>query len=224
MPTLSAALSRLTRPVVATLDKGLVLSTSFWFRPPGWATPALVTTAHGLEGARRITLPGEPRLDLRPSGLVRHPDPDVDLALLVVEPRTDAWMEAGWVPEGARHDALEPIEPILVLGHPLGLGAAGQPVTRTGITATDPRRPHHGRPEFLIDVPCYPGTSGSPVLRYRPDDAAPVLLLGVVIGGPALSEDARTGGLADWPKADTFHLGVATDARHLLGFQPSTSR
>ena len=72
-------------------------------------------------------------------------------------------------------------------------------------------------------MPCYPGTSGSPVLRYRPDDTVPVLLLGVVTGGPALSEEARTGGLSDWPKADTFHLGVAADARRLLGFAASTS-
>jgi hypothetical protein len=69
-----------------------------------------------------------------------------------------------------------------------------------------------------VDLPCHPGTSGSPVLRYRPEAEAPIALLGVLVGGPALREEARVGALADWPRGDTFHLGTAVDARHLLAF------
>lgn len=202
VPHPADAIVKVTRPVRAHAEDGIRLGTGFWF---GRDRPLLVTAAHVVEGAEVAGA----------RAVLRHPDPEVDLAALVLDETPAAWFEASWIVD---HDALVAIESVLVLGHPLGLadGDHPGPIVRSGVTATDPRLPWHRRAEFLVDVPCHPGTSGAPVVRYRPDDPVPFGLLGILVGGPALREDARTGVLADWPRGDTFHLGTAVDARRLL--------
>lgn len=58
------------------------------------------------------------------------------------------------------------MEDIIMIGYPNGIrdDVNNLPVIRRGITATNPMLPYNGRPEFLIDAACYPGSSGSPVL------------------------------------------------------------
>ena len=41
------------------------------------------------------------------------------------------------------------------------------PIFRRGITATHPNLDWNGKPEFLIDAACFPGSSGSPVFLYN---------------------------------------------------------
>jgi hypothetical protein len=63
-----------------------------------------------------------------------------------------------------------------------------------GITATHPKLRLNGKPEFLIDAACFPGSSGSPVLLANigsyvsPDGAlnagTRVALLGTLYAGP----------------------------------------
>jgi S1-C subfamily serine protease len=209
--TLSDAIVQSTRPLCAFVGDERRLGTAFWFRRHPRIAPVLVTCRHVVEGAERITTGSGRSIS---GNAVRFID-GVDLAILQVTETPNAWIEAQWIP---RIETLGAIEPIVILGHPLGLvdEETGRPIARTGITATDPKLPFRGRPEFLVDAPCYPGSSGSPVLRYAPGEAQPIGLLGVLIGGPALLEDARIGILSDWPKADTFHLGTAADARYLL--------
>lgn len=211
---LSDAIVRATRPLCAWVGQERRLGTAFWFRPVGAAAPVLVTCLHVVEGASRIDIGlGADRVSVGASAV--RPIADVDLAWLIVAHPAAAWLEAAWI---ADVSTLAAIEPVVVLGHPLGLADTdtGLPIARSGITATDPKRPFRGRPEFLVDAPCYPGSSGSPVLRYAPADDVPIALLGVLVGGPALRDDARTGVLSDWPRGDTFHLGTAVDARYLL--------
>ena len=211
---LSDAIVQSTCAITARRGEERTLGTAFWFRRRVGEAPFLVTCQHVVEGAESVDLGLRGGRDRVSAGRIQ-PLAGVDLAILRVEQAPLAWIDAAWI---ADVDALAAIEPILVVGHPLGIAdtETGRPIARSGITATDPKLPFCGRPEFLVDAPCYPGSSGSPVLRYTPTEATPLALLGVLIGGPALREGARTGAMADWPKSDTFHLGTAVDARHLL--------
>ena len=55
-----------------------------------------------------------------------------------------------------------------MIGYPGGLwdNINNQPVFRKGILATSPQKNFQGRKEFLIDMPVYWGSSGSPVMLF----------------------------------------------------------
>ncbi|HGH6417174.1 TPA: hypothetical protein ACJL3H_000522 [Neisseria meningitidis] len=57
-----------------------------------------------------------------------------------------------------------------MIGYPNGLWDSKNnlPIFRTGITATHPAIDFEGKKEFMIDVACFPGSSGSPVFKYIP--------------------------------------------------------
>lgn len=58
------------------------------------------------------------------------------------------------------------MEKIVMVGYPNGIWDQRYnfPVFRSGVAATHYRYDWNGRPEFLIDCACFPGSSGSPVL------------------------------------------------------------
>ena len=57
-------------------------------------------------------------------------------------------------------------EDIIMVGYPNGLidHTNNLPIVRKGITATPFFINYNGNPQFLADIACYPGSSGSPVL------------------------------------------------------------
>lgn len=61
---------------------------------------------------------------------------------------------------------LSSIEDIVMVGYPNGLWDKknNRPIFRRGITATHPYFDYDGKKEFLVDIACYPGSSGSPIL------------------------------------------------------------
>lgn len=52
-----------------------------------------------------------------------------------------------------------------MIGYPNGIwdSTHNLPIIRRGITATHPKLKYNGKPEFVIDAACFPGSSGSPV-------------------------------------------------------------
>lgn len=91
---------------------------------------------------------------------------------------------------------LNAVEDILMIGYPNGLWDKKNnlPIVRRGITATPPYLDFEGRPDFMIDCACFPGSSGSPVILFN-YGAYPtkngnfviggrVKLLGILWGGP----------------------------------------
>lgn len=97
------------------------------------------------------------------------------------------------------------IEDILMVGYPIGLSDSVNnfPIFRKGITASHPHVDYNGKPEFLIDAACFPGSSGSPVFLYNPfgygDNLRKIQmgvgrlsLLGILYGGP---EQTREGNI-----------------------------
>jgi hypothetical protein len=113
---------------------------------------------------------------------IEHPNPEVDIAILPFQPIEDA-SKTNRTPifrsgidesfflnsEGSRD--LSPIEDLLMIGYPGGHWDCvnNLPVYRRGVTASHPGFDFQGRSEFLIDLACFPGSSGSPVFLFNPN-------------------------------------------------------
>jgi hypothetical protein len=163
-------------------------------KPPNWVL-ALVTNWHVVEGAREGKLVlhqcdadgnpilGQPVAFSVPDfgeAWMRHPDPNVDLCILPISDMLRTGRERGYQPfvqavqsyEKADADFLinrRALDDVVMVGYPIGLRdeVNNMPVIRRGATATHPFIDYEGRPEFLIDIACFPGSSGSPVFSYE---------------------------------------------------------
>lgn len=157
--------------------------------------PVLVTNKHVVEGATSLTFhmtrasdSGTPvighfvqvQIGDVSSCVVHHPDAAVDLCAIPVGPLINQSLSQGQpffylplAPEliTAPDDLndLVALEDVIMIGYPIGLwdSVNNMPVFRRGITATHPNLNYEGREEFLIDIACFPGSSGSPVLLYN---------------------------------------------------------
>lgn len=188
----------------------------------GTAFPCVVTNKHVVEGATRgvfhLTLKkddGTPELGRHEAVVlndlsrycVPHPTTTIDLVAFPIGTILNNASQEGrayyYVPLGkevlASNDLLEslpPMEEIVMIGYPNGLWDQlhNLPIIRRGITATHPKLKLNGKPEFLIDAACFPGSSGSPVFLANigsyvdPDGAlcagSRVALLGTLYAGP----------------------------------------
>ena len=56
-----------------------------------------------------------------------------------------------------------------MIGYPIGIwdSVNNKPIFRKGVTATHPNFDYNGKKEFLIDMACFPGSSGSPVFIFN---------------------------------------------------------
>jgi hypothetical protein len=109
---------------------------------------------------------------------IGHPDSRVDLAAFVVGHHISAMTASGPPPffracnpqviptknDVHQYDA---VEDVLMVGYPEGIwdSVNNLPIIRSGITATHPAFDYEDQKEFLIDVACFHGSSGSPVFR-----------------------------------------------------------
>ncbi|HEY9003285.1 MAG TPA: serine protease [Mucilaginibacter sp.] len=73
------------------------------------------------------------------------------------------------LPNQSLLDDLTAIEDVLMIGYPVGFWDKinNLPVVRKGLTATPTYLNYDGKPEFLLDIPIYPGSSGSPIILYN---------------------------------------------------------
>lgn len=135
-----------------------------------------------------------------------HPDPDVDLCMMPMDPiflqckELDKnifykTLDKSLIPNKSQSERFGAIEEITMVGYPSGLWdeVNNLPIIRRGITATHPNVNYNGREEIMVDIACFPGSSGSPVLILNEtsysDRTGVVLgqrvhLIGILYAGP----------------------------------------
>jgi len=206
----------------------------------------LCETNHSGQQPRPSGRSFEVQLDNFESYWIRHPDDSVDLCAMPFQPLR-AQAEASGKPifnlpfdeslilPDSQLTELNAVEDILMVGYPIGLWdqTNNLPLIRRGVTASHPAVDFNGRPEFVIDAACFPGSSGSPVVlanigSYYAKSGALVVgtrfaLLGVLHAGPQMTAEGEIvvepipTGVA--PKARTpimIHLGYVIKAREIL--------
>lgn len=151
--------------------------------------------------------------------VVNHPDPEIDLCAVRIVPGLESFKKKGRLPhmrffyetnifqrdnQHIIHKSVKGIETIHMTGYPSGLwdDVNNKPLTRRGITASNVRYNWRGKPNFMVDVACFPGSSGSPVYIYDEDfqpnqsvlnvgNNPRCLLLGVLHSGPQVEVDGK---------------------------------
>ncbi len=185
--------------------------------------PAIVTNKHVVAGASKgrfhMTLAdanGEPiakshhifQFDGFEHMWIPHPEHEVDLCVMPIAPLQQVaanenkslfylGLDKSLIPTKAEMDDMVLMEEITMVGYPNGIWdeVNNMPVFRRGISATHPNLDWNGRPEFLIDAACFPGSSGSPVFLFNQSGFATksggmvigpgrVKLLGILYAGP----------------------------------------
>lgn len=184
-----------------------------------------------------------------------HPDSEIDLAMtpiatLLENAKTSGKnpfyisLTADLIADDSYLKNMDAIENILMIGYPTGVfdKTNNLPVARRGITASRIGLRYNGRPEFLIDCACFPGSSGSPVFQF---DTGPKLnrngdislgevrfkFLGVLWGGPVHNLDGEIVAVpietSVKPVSRTSmmtNLGYCVRASELAGFEMMLSK
>ena len=221
--------------------------------------PVIITNNHVVDGAIEIEFGfckaddfGTPldkeqiwiRCDL--ASWHHHPDSTVDLqcfplaGLLTELTAKNARLfyiplDTELIPSKKVISELSAMEDVVMLGYPRGISDEfnNKPVIRKGITATHPKNDYRGKKDILLDIPAFPGSSGSPVFILNQGSFATsngialgnrILLLGVLYAGPMFT---ATGNLlfSNLPVIPTpvtqipMNLGVIIKSERILEFE-----
>lgn len=231
-------------------------------RPTPRELSCLITNKHVIQGADlirlRITIDDDSAriptihvpVEVSPSDFILHPSEDIDLCLLPIGPiqhslasqgKTHYRMEVlpSHLIDEEFEKTLSAIESITMVGYPIGLWDAKNnlPICRKGITATHPAIDYNGRPEVVVDMACFPGSSGSPVFLHheglfldkggRMMGGKTMKLLGVLYAGPQYQANGEikivnvpTVALPIAQTSIPTNLGFVIKAREINGFLP----
>lgn len=188
----------------------------------GTCVPVLITNNHVVENSVKTVFEfckadsdGNP-IDTEPFSLIyngnewlHHPDANVDLRCLFLAEALNKLqdnhvkvfyipLETNLIPSKDVLESLSAIEDVVMVGYPIGLSDQynHKPIMRRGITASHPRKDYQGKRETLLDMACYPGSSGSPVFILNQGSFSTpngislgnrIYLLGILYGGPQYS-------------------------------------
>lgn len=146
---------------------------------------------------------------------LKHPDTNVDLCIMPIGALlNDCETQLGKIPSikgfsenelinKSESEQLTAFEEVFMIGYPNALWDATNnlPIIRRGFTATHPHLNYNGNKEFLVDMACFPGSSGSPIFQYisgmKVDKGgnvnlfggSQIKLLGVLYAGPMFGVD-----------------------------------
>ena len=137
---------------------------------------------------------------------IHHPDKNIDMCFLPLKTILDEVNATGekifYIPldsdliaDDVFLSSLKALEEVVMVGYPQGLMDSynHKPIIRRGTTATHPKNNYMGRPEILLDIAAYPGSSGSPVFILNEGSylsgntikiGSRIKLLGVLYAGP----------------------------------------
>lgn len=177
---------------------------------------------------------------------LHHPDSSVDLRCLgladllreLKKNNTKIFyipLETNLIPKHKNLDELSAMEDVVMIGYPIGLSDTynHKPIIRRGITASHPKKDYQGKKETLLDMACYPGSSGSPVFilnkgayitREGITMGSRVYLLGVLYGGHEFNAQGvlQFANLPNTPVPVTripINLGIIIKAERILEFE-----
>lgn len=217
--------------------------------------PSIVTNKHVIEGSDQVTVICHLADGRKPSGqfircnipigpgsYLLHPDPDVDLCAIPIAdiinqagaantPLFCQMLELDIVPKDGDWEYFDAIEDVTMVGCPNGISdeANNLPIVRRGITASSLSKKYNGKHEFMVDMACFPGSSGSPIFIYNREGfldrrentykmgQSRLLLVGVLYAGPQITNSGHIV-LAKPPEvavATMMHLGNAIRASAL---------
>lgn len=113
------------------------------------------------------------------------------------------WFSKEVIPSLRDSIKISSIEKVLMVGYPKSLwdSANNLPVVRQGLTATPFFSNFNGQKRFLIDIPTYSGSSGSPIVMYSFDpywtdttwmmNEFRTFLLGIAVESYTYNEDGK---------------------------------
>lgn len=193
----------------------------FAVKEDGTYVPAIVTNKHVVEDAVSVSLPiSSEDLDGNPTGrfevitytlndniVIYHPDDDVDLCAILTAPihqyfhdkserASLVYLYKSVVADTETFNDILPLEDVTMIGYPNGIwdSVNNGSIARRGVIATIPSNDYLEKKQFVVDMACFPGSSGSPVFlanfgNYTNRDGNLVLrsrliLLGVLYAGP----------------------------------------
>ena len=142
-----------------------------------------------------------------------HPDPAIDLCGMLFEPlrrQAEAYgkvvfncvLDDSLIPGPEILEKLAALEDVVMVGYPSGLwdSVNNFPILRRGVTASHPAVDFMGEPRGVVDMACFPGSSGSPIVILNDGAFATsgsyvvgsrIYLLGVLFGGPVHRADGN---------------------------------
>lgn len=177
---------------------------------------------------------------------IQHPDSSVDMCCLLLAEALQELeknninifclpLETNLIPSQKNLKELSAIEDVVMVGYPIGLSDMynHKPIIRRGITSSHPKKDYQGKKETLLDMACYPGSSGSPVFILNqgsytvPTGIAMgnrIYLLGILYGGHEFNAQGilQFANLPNVPKPVTripINLGIMIKAERILEFE-----
>lgn len=220
--------------------------------------PAIVTNKHVVAGADQITaichtsegnMPSGKfvpcNLWIVPGSCIEHPDPGIDLCAIPIgdimnqahaagTPLFLQWIDWNIIPSDDDWAYFDAIEEVVMVGCPNGISDEinNFPIIRRGITASPISRKYNGLEEFMVDMACFPGSSGSPVFIYEKNGyfdhrnnslmmgRQRIVFVGILYAGPQISTDGQII-LGQQPRvivAAMMHLGnvIRSSALHAI--------
>lgn len=186
---------------------------------------------------------------------INHPDASVDLCCTPLGPIAHFMETQGSPPYYVVFDETAiasdtdlaedhpAAEEVVMYGYPVGIcdDKNNFPLMRRGITASHPGLDFNGRSEGALDIACFPGSSGSPVIITREGlwlskreqqvkfgDSYPILL-GILYGGATMKPDGLVD-IASIPMQNqllvdkqmlVLHVGFYIKAKELLRLRHS---
>jgi V8-like Glu-specific endopeptidase len=175
-------------------------------------------------------------------------DPNEDLAILPLAPIIQAaalhqkqlfcvYFNVNQILNKENEKDFNAIEDVYMIGYPKGLSDTinNLPIVRKGITATPTYINYNGKDHLLLDIPTYPGSSGSPIIQYKESGYTDrngsflvgqpkILLIGIAVESREYAAKGETEKI-NGKKIETttwlpFGIAEVIKAYRLLDFEP----
>lgn len=165
----------------------------FRFQFDSLSVPVIVTNYHVIKSSKECNLvftevkSNEPQYGSQISETITNSEkkwikhPKVDLAILPINPIIEdikklknktpftVFFNENDLPHPELTESITAIEEVLMVGYPRGLWdkTNNLPIVRKGTTATPFYINYEGKKQFLLDIPIYSGSSGSPIVLFN---------------------------------------------------------